>query len=163
MHQKNMRNSNVNMPCIIGRIPGSAKLKLQLELNVMWGISLYYCYLSFCITTCIILRIAQLCIDLRIFFLYVLFGSSRVDIDTEQFEKEFLYVTPEDRVRAFSSDLTGEPTPSPILHFHALLIYCYPYIAILLCHVSYSTCCPILPNYTSSPYPLFVVCQLCES
>jgi hypothetical protein len=117
----------------------------------------------FCITTCIILRIAQLCIDLRIFFLYVLFGSSRVDIDTEQFEKEFLYVTPEDRVRAFSSDLTGEPTPSPILHFHALLIYCYPYIAILLCHVSYSTCCPILPNYTSSPYPLFVVCQLCES
>jgi hypothetical protein len=32
---------------------------------------------------------------------------------------------------------TGEPTPSPILHLHALLIYCYPYVAILLCHVSY--------------------------
>nr|XP_051225219.1 uncharacterized protein LOC127343146 [Lolium perenne] len=32
---------------------------------------------------------------------------------------------------------TGEPTPSPILLLHALLIYCYPYVAILLCHVSY--------------------------
>jgi hypothetical protein len=42
--------------------------------------------------------------------MYVLFGSSRVDTDTEQFEKEFLYITPEDRVRAFSSGLTGEPT-----------------------------------------------------
>ena len=72
--------------------------------------------------------------------MYVLFASSRVDTDTEQFEKEFLYITPEDRVRVFSSDLTGEPTPSPILHFHALLIYCYPYVAILSCHVSYSTC-----------------------
>ena len=67
----------------------------------------------------------------------------RVVIDTEQFEKEFLYITPEDRVRVFSSDLTGELTPSPILHFHTLVIYGYPYVAILLCHVSYSTCYPI--------------------
>jgi hypothetical protein len=75
--------------------------------------------------------------------MYVLFASSRVDTDTEQFEKEFLYITPEDRVRVSSSDLTGEPTPSPILHFLALLIYCYLYVAIMLSHESYSTCYPI--------------------
>jgi hypothetical protein len=75
-------------------------------------------------------------------FLYVLFGSSRVDIDAEQFEQEYEHPQ-EDRVCASTTDLTGEPTPSPILHFLALLIYCYPYVAILLCHVSYSTCYPI--------------------
>ena len=100
-------------------------------------------HISSCHVIRIILRIAYLYWFVLLFTLYVLFASSRVDTDTEQFEKEFLYITLEDRVRAFSSDRTGEPTPSPILHFHALLIYCYPYVAILLCHVTYSTCYPI--------------------
>ena len=57
---------------------------------------------------------------------------------------------------------TGEPTSSPILQFHSR---CSLAIAILrFCCVT----CPIhllsiCPRYTSSPYLLFVVCQLCES
>ena len=66
------------------------------------------------------LRIAHLCFDCALYIHVCAFASSRLDADTEQFEKEFIYITPEDRVRVFSSDLTGEPTPSPILHFHAL-------------------------------------------
>ena len=66
----------------------------------------------------------------------MLFGSSRVDADAEQYEQEYEHPQ-EDRACASTADLTGEPTPSPILHLHALSIYCYPYVAILLCHVSY--------------------------
>ena len=76
------------------------------------------------------------CIDLCYIFLVCAFGSSRVDADAEQYEQEYEFPL-EDRVGASTSDLTGEPTPSPILLLHALLIYCYPYVAILLCHVSY--------------------------
>ena len=74
-----------------------------------------------------------------LYFLVWLFGSSRVDADAEQYEQEYEHPQ-EDRACASTADLTGEPTPSPILQFLALLIYCYPYVAILLCHVSYSTC-----------------------
>ena len=79
------------------------------------------------------------CIDLCYIPLVCAFGSSRVEPEYEQFEQEYEHPQ-EDRACASTADLTGEPTPSPILHFHALLIYCYPYVAILLCHVSYSTC-----------------------
>ena len=48
--------------------------------------------------------------------LYALFGSSRVDADAEQYEQEYEFPL-EDRVGASTSDLTAEPTPSPILHF----------------------------------------------
>jgi hypothetical protein len=92
-------------------------------------------------SSCIILRIALVLIY-AISSLYVLLGSSRVDADAEQYEPEYEFPL-EDRVGASTSDLTGEPTPSPMLLFHALLIYCYPYVAILLCHVFYSTCYPI--------------------
>jgi hypothetical protein len=42
LYQKNVRFSNIIMSCIIGIIPGSAKLKLQLELNIMWGCLSFY-------------------------------------------------------------------------------------------------------------------------
>ena len=66
----------------------------------------------------------------------MLFGSSRVDADAEQYEQEYEHPQ-EDRACASTADLTGEPTSSPILQFLALLIYCHPYVAIQLCHVSY--------------------------
>nr|XP_051194369.1 uncharacterized protein LOC127307659 [Lolium perenne] len=73
-----------------------------------------------------------------------------LDADAEQYEQEYEFPL-EDRVGSSTSDLTGEPTPSPILHLHALLIYCYPYIAILLCHVSYSTCYLYVRDTPSRP------------
>ena len=91
---------------------------------------------SSCHVSCIILRIAPSCIDLRYISLVCAFGSSRVEPEYEQYEQEYEHPQ-EDRACASTADLTGEPTPSPVLHFHALLIYCYPYVAILLCHVSY--------------------------
>ncbi len=108
------------------------------------------CTYHLAMSSCIILRIASTCIDLCYTFLYVLFGSSRVDADAEQYEQEYEHPQ-EDRACASTADLTGEPTSSPILHLHALLIYCYPYVAILLCHVSYFHLLPIYPRYTSSP------------
>ena len=76
------------------------------------------------------------CIYLCYISLVCAFGSSRVDADAEQFEQEYEHPQ-EDRACASTADLTGEPTSSPILQFLALLIYCYPYVAIQLCHVSY--------------------------
>ena len=76
-------------------------------------------------------------------FLYVLFGSSRVDTDAEQFEQEFEYHPEEDIVGFSTADLTGEPTSFTYFTVSCSLLYCYLYVAILLCHVSYSTCLPI--------------------
>ena len=108
----------------------------------MWGCLIFSCYIwtphiiLLCMKPLHLMHHIAHCISLYWFVpllsLYVLFGSSRVDADAEQYEHP-----QEDRVGASTSDLTGEPTPSPILLLHALLIYCYPYVAILLCHVSY--------------------------
>ena len=100
-------------------------------------------------SSCIILRIASSCFDLcYLLSMYVLFASSRVDTDTEQFEKEFLYITPENRVRVFSSDLTGEPTSFTYFTVSLSLLSCYPYVA--FCCVT----CPIhlLTIWAVSPY-----------
>ena len=73
-------------------------------------------------------------------FLYVLFGSSRVEPESEQFEQEFEYHPEEDIVGFSTADLKGEPTSFTYFTVSCSLFYCYPYVAILLCHVSYSTC-----------------------
>ena len=78
-----------------------------------------------------------------IIFLYVLFGSSRVEPESEQFEQEFEYHPEEDIVGFSTADLTGEPTSFTYFTVSCSLFYCYLYVAILLCHVSYSTCSPI--------------------
>ena len=74
---------------------------------------------------------------------YGLFGSSRVDTTAEQFEQQFEYHPEEDIVGFSTADLTCEPTFFTYFIVSCSLFYCYPYVAILLCHVSYSTCYPI--------------------
>nr|XP_051196797.1 uncharacterized protein LOC127310137 [Lolium perenne] len=59
------------------------------------------------------------------------------DAGTEECHEEFACYPEEDIACASTADPAGEPTLSPILLLHALLIYCYPCVAILLCHVSY--------------------------
>lgn len=90
-----------------------------------------YCALHHCVLIC-----ANL-------FLYVLFGSSRVEPEYEQFEQEFDYTPEEDIVGFSTADLTGEPTSFSYFTVSCSLLYCYLYVAIPLCHVSYSTCLPI--------------------
>ncbi len=120
----------------------------QIELNHMWGcLSFHVKYgtpLNFALhqPSCHVImhHIAHCtCIDLCYISLVCAFGSSRVEPEYEQFEQEYEHPQ-EDRACASTADLTGEPTSSPILQFLALLIYCYPYVAILWCHVSYPTC-----------------------
>ena len=76
-------------------------------------------------------------------FLYVLFASSRVEPEYEQFEQDFDYTPEEDIVGLSTADLTGEPTSFTYFTVSCSLLYCYLYVAILLCHVPYSTCLPI--------------------
>ena len=84
-----------------------------------------------------------LCIDLCLYlFLYVLFGSSRVEPESEQFEQEYDYTPEEDIVGFSTADLTVEPTSFTYFTVSCSLLYCYLYVAIMLCHVSYSTCYP---------------------
>ena len=110
-------------------------------------------------------RIALPCIDLRTFFLYVLFGSSRVDTDTEQFEQEYEYHPEEDIACTTTADLTGEPS---LLH----LFYSFTLVALLLslCCDSVRVTCPNPPvthmSHVSFPIPI-TLCLLfgkpCES
>ena len=84
------------------------------------------------------------CIDLCLYlFLYVLFGSSRVEPESEQFEQEFEYHPEEDIVGFSNADLTGEPTSFTYFTVSCSLFYCYLYVAFLLSHVSYFTYYPI--------------------
>ena len=48
---------------------------------------------------------------------------------------------------------TGEPTSFTYFTVSVSLIYCYPYVTILLCHVSYSTCYPYIRD--TPPRPTF--------
>lgn len=72
-------------------------------------------------------------------FLYVPFGSSRVEPEFEQFEQEYDFTPEEDIVGFSTADLTGEPTSFTYFTVSFSLFYCYLYVAILLCHVPYST------------------------
>jgi hypothetical protein len=50
-------------------------------------------------------------------------GSSRIDIDTEQFDQEYEYHPPEDPACTTTAELTGEP--SPFTYFTVLLSLLY--------------------------------------
>ena len=110
-----------------------------------------------CISSCIILRIAQPFIDLcYLLSMYVLFGSSRVDADAEQYEQEYEHPQ-EDRACASTADLTGEPTSSPILQFLSRCSIAIPMLR--FCCVT----CPIPPvTYISEIHLLAlpIVCCL---
>ena len=88
--------------------------------------------------------------------LYVLFASSRVVIDTEQFETEFLYITPEDRVRVFSSDLTGESTSFTYFTVSLSLFSCYQYV-VFCCVTSPFPHVTHMIHVTSATYHLLLV------
>ena len=53
---------------------------------------------------------------------------------------------------------TGEPTSFTYFTVSVSLFYCYPYVAILLCHVSYSTVTHM--SRVKYPLPIAVVCWL---
>ena len=98
-------------------------------------------------------------------FLYVLFGSSRVEPESEQFEQECYYTPEEDIVGFSTADLTGEPTS--FTYFYSFLLF-----ALLL-----SLCCDsvvsrvlfhLLPYICRVTPPLPTTCCLllvkpCES
>ena len=85
--------------------------------------------------------------------LYVFFGSSRVDTDTEQFEQEYEYHPEEDIACTTTPDLTGEPS---LLH----LFYSFTLVALLLslCCDAIRVTCPIPPvtqmSRVTSPIPI---------
>jgi len=116
---------------------------------------------------CIILRIALSCIDLRTFFLVCVFGSSRVDTDTEQYEQyaqEYEHTPQEDPACTATADLTGEP-------------FLFTYFILLLSLLLLSFGCDsfesrvlfhLLPytSHESLPLPISLclfVCKPCES
>jgi hypothetical protein len=76
-------------------------------------------------------RIALPCIDLHTFLSCMCVSSYRVDTDTEQFEHEYEYHPQEDPACTTTADLTGEPSPFTYFTVLVLLLYCYPYVAIL--------------------------------
>ena len=113
-------------------------------------------YVPNCIIIRIILRVALSCIDLRITSLVCVFGSSRVDTDTEQYEQEYEHTPQEDPACTATADLTGEPFLFTyftfLLSLFLLSFGCDSFESRVLFH--------LLPKISrvSLPLPIAVVC-----
>ena len=107
-------------------------------------------------------RIALLVLIAHFLFVCV-FGSSRVDTDTEQYEQEYEHTPQVDPACTTTADLTGEPLLFTYFTFQLSLLL------LSLCCDSFRVTCPIPPVYPNKPCipsityrPLFVVCKPCE-
>jgi hypothetical protein len=92
----------------------------------------------------------------------LLFASSRVDADAEQYEQEFEYPQ-EDRVCASTSELTGEPTSFTYFTVLFPLLSFYPYVAFLIESRVLFQCYPYEPCYLSATYRRCLLVEPCKS